>query len=48
MIGKKKELQIVGISDASFKTDEKNVGGIILLLVNRYFTKSSLIHWKTK
>ena len=48
MIGKKEELQIVGISVASFKTDEKAVGGIILLLVNRDFTKASPIHWKTK
>ena len=34
MIGKKEELQIVGIGDASFKTDEKAVGGVVLLLVN--------------
>ena len=47
-IGKKKELQIVGISDASFKTIEKAVGGVPLFLVNQDFTRVSPIHWKMK
>ena len=47
-IGKKEDLQIVGIGDASFKTDEKAVGGVILLLVNQDFTKTSQIYWKKK
>jgi len=28
------------------KTNEKAVGGVILLLVNKEFTKASLVHWK--
>ena len=48
MNGRKKELQIVGIGDTSFKRDEKVVWSIILLLVNRDFTKASPIHWQTK
>ena len=45
---KKEELQIVFIGDAPFKTDEKVVGGVILLLVYQDFTKASPIYWKTK
>ena len=47
-IGKKEKLLIVGIGDASFKTDEKAVGGVILLLADQDFKKASLINWKTK
>ena len=47
-IGKKEELQIVGIGDASFKQDEKTLTGIIMLLVNQDFTKACPIYWKTK
>ena len=36
-------MKIVGIGDASFKTDEKAVGGVLLLLlVNQDFTRESL------
>ena len=42
-IGKKEDLQIVHIGDASFKPDEK-----VLLLVNQNFKKASPIYWKTK
>ena len=34
-VGKKEDLRIVGIGDASFKTSEKAVGGIILLLASK-------------
>ena len=43
IIEKKEELQIVGNGDASLQQDEKAVGGIILLLVNKDFTKVNLI-----
>ena len=43
-----KEPQKVGIGDASFKTDEKAVGGVVLLLVNQKFSKASPIYWKMK
>ena len=44
----KEELQIVGIGDCSFKTDEKAVGGVVLLLVTQDFTRVSPIYWKKK
>ena len=43
-IGKKEEQQIVGISVASFKTDEKAIGGVVLLLVNQDITRASPIY----
>ena len=47
-IGKKEELQIVGICDTSFNTDEKAVWEVFLLLVNQNLTKASPIYWKTE
>lgn len=47
-IGKKEELKIIVIGDASFKTDEKAIGGIILLLAHKDLTKACPIHWKSK
>ena len=47
-IERKEELQIVRIGEASIKTDEKAVGGVLLLLVNKEFIKESPLHWKTK
>ena len=41
--GRKEELQMVGIGDASFKTDEKAVGGVIFLLMDKDSIKASLI-----
>ena len=48
IIGKKEELEIVGVGDASFKQYEKAVGGVILLLVNKDLKKASPIYWKAK
>ena len=39
MIGKREALQIVVIGDALLKTYEKAVGGILLLLIYKDFTK---------
>ena len=36
-VGNKDDLQIVWIRDVSFETDEKAIGGVILLLVSRDF-----------
>ena len=33
-IAKKEELQIVGIDNTSFKTNEKAVEGVVLVIVN--------------
>ena len=34
--------------DASFKTDDKLVGGMLILIGNEYLTKASPIMWKSK
>jgi len=34
--------------DASFKTDEKVVGGVVLLFINQDFIRASPIYWNTK
>ena len=47
-VGQKEELMILGIDDASFKMDEKAVGGIILFFVNKEMTRTSPIHCKSK
>ena len=47
-IGEKEELQLIGIVDASYKTDEKSVGGIILMLANEQMRKARLLMWKSK
>ena len=43
-IGRKENLRIAGISDASFKTSKKAVGVIILFLVRKDIMRASLIH----
>lgn len=35
MIGDKDDLQITKIADASYKTDEKAIGSLLLLLINK-------------
>ena len=47
-LGSKDNLVIIGLSDASYKQDDKAVGGVILLLANSSFTKASPIYWKSK
>ena len=47
-ISPKDNLVIVGIGDASFKTDEKVVDGILLSLAISVMTKASPIYWKAK
>ena len=37
---------IVGIGDASFKFDDKAVGGVMLFLTNSSMTKLSQLYWK--
>ena len=41
-------MQLIGVGDASFKQDDKAVGGVILLLANKDFERASPIYWKTK
>ena len=41
-IGLKEDLIIVGIGDASFKTDDKAVGGALLFFIKLQYTNTSL------
>ena len=47
-IGDKGDLMVVGIGDASLKTGDKAVGGVILFLTNSSMTRASPIYWKVK
>ena len=47
-IGPKEDLIILGIGDASFKSDGKAVGGVLLFLSNSSMTKAVPIYWKSK
>ena len=47
-LGSKEKLQLVGIVDASYKTDEKSVAGMLMLLANEDLTRASPIFWKSK
>ena len=47
-IGKKEDLKIYGLGDASYKCDSKSVGGNLILLGNRKSHKAAPIYWKTK
>ena len=47
-LGNKEDLVVIGLGDASYKQDDKAVGGVILLLANSSFTKVSPIYWKSK
>ena len=39
---------IVGIGDASLKSGDKAVGGVMLFLTNTLMTRASPIYWKAK
>ena len=39
---------VVDIGDASFKTENKAVGGVLLFLTNTAMTRASPIYWKAK
>ena len=43
-IGNKEDLVVIGLGDASYKQDDKAIGGVILLLANSLFTKASPIY----
>ena len=47
-LGEREKLQVVGIVDASYKTDDKSVGGMIIVLANEDMTKASPLMWKVK
>ena len=41
-------MQLIGIVDASYKSDEKSVGGMLLMIADKQMTKVSLVMWKSK
>ena len=47
-ISDKDDLVIVGIGDASFKSEEKAVGGVLLFLAYIKMTRALPIYWKAK
>ena len=47
-IGDRENLQVVGIVDASYKPDDKSIGGMIIVLTNENMTKASPLMWKAK
>ena len=47
-IGEKEDLQIIGIVDASYKSDEKSVGGMIIMIADSKMKVASPILWKAK
>ena len=42
------DLVIVGIGDASYKQDDKAIGGVLIFLANSSLTPASPIYWKSK
>ena len=47
-IGSREDLIIIGIGDASFKSEEKAVCGVFMFLANKGMTKASPTYWKSK
>lgn len=47
-IGGRETLQVVGIVDSSYKSDEKSMGGMMIVLANENMTKASPLMWKAK
>ena len=41
-------MQVIGIVDASYKPDDKSIGGMIIALANEDMTKASPLMWKAK
>ena len=39
---------VFGIRDASFKTDDNAVGGVLLFLTNEDIIRAAPIYWKSK
>ena len=46
-IGEKEKLQILGIVDASYKSNEKSIGGMLIMIADDKMTKASPIMWKS-
>merc|ERR1712115_658549 len=47
-LGNREDLQIIGIVDASYKSDNPSIAGMIIALTNQDMTKASPLMWKAK
>ena len=47
-VGDKEKLQVIGVVDASYKSDEKSIGGMLIMIVDDRMTVASPIMWKSK
>ena len=47
-IAPKESLMVVGIGDASFKSDDKAIRGVLLFQANEDMTRAAPIYWKSK
>ena len=47
-VGDKEKLQVLGIVDTSYKSDEKSIGGMLMVIADDKMTKASPIMWKSK
>ena len=47
-IGDKEKLQVIGVVDASYKSDEKSIGGMLVMIADERMTVASPIMWKSK
>ena len=39
---------MIGVVDASYKSDEKSIGGMLIMIADDKMTVASLIMWKSK
>merc|ERR1712029_1059042 len=47
-VGDREDMQVIGMVDASYKSDEKSIGGMLIVLANGNMTRASPIMWKSK
>merc|ERR1712121_475177 len=47
-VGDKENLQIIGVVDASYKSDEKSIGGMLVMIADERMTVASPVIWKSK
>jgi len=47
-VGDKESLQVIGVVDASYKSDEKSIGGMLVMIVDERMTVASPLMWKSK
>ena len=44
-VGDKEDMQVIGMVDASYMSDEKSIGGMLIVLDNENMTRASPIMW---